>query len=105
MGDGSGRIHNNNKNNEVLFDCVPHTKPIEVITIEIGTAPQRVEQKGCINNTVFKLVEVKVRTKCYSLTKSNLNCVTCVVTSYLSMCCLKRNCSFSKNRPLADSFI
>ena len=68
MGDGSGRIHNNKSIiMNFCFDCVPHTKPIEVITIDIGTAPQRVEQKGCIYNTVFKLVEVKVRRECYSL--------------------------------------
>ena len=92
MGNGSGHIHDNKRIMKFCFDCVPHTKPIEVITIEIGTAPQRGEQKGCIYNTVFNLVEVKVRRECYSLTKPNLNCVTCVNTYNMTMCCLKRNC-------------
>ena len=93
MGDWSGLIHNNKRIMNFCFDCVPHTKPIEVITIDIGTALQRGEKKGCIYNTVFNLVEVKVRREFYSLTKSKLNCVTCVNTNNLSMCCLKRNCS------------
>ena len=93
MGDGSGCIHNNKRIMNFCFDCVPHTKPIEVITIDIGTAPLRVEQKAYAYNTVFNLVEDKVRRECYSLTKPNLNWVTCVDTYNLSMCCPERNCS------------
>ena len=43
------------------FDCVPRTKPIEVITKQSGTAPQRGEPKGSVHNNVSKSMEVKVR--------------------------------------------
>ena len=61
MGDGSGRNHNNKRIMNSCFDCVPRTKPIEVITKQSGTGPQRGEPKGSDHNTVSKSVEVKVR--------------------------------------------
>ena len=61
MGAGSSPNHDNKRIMKFCFDCVPWTKPIEVITKESGTAPERGEQKAYLYNTVFNLVKVKVR--------------------------------------------
>ena len=39
------------------FDCVPWTKPIDVIMKESGTGPQRGEPKGSVHNTLLHTVQ------------------------------------------------